>query len=380
MHKRVSIDFVFICLGLLLALGAAGSPAIGQTDLVDIAATNAQRTCTDPSLESGARCRAKVQAKLSATREDTKATLEVGWKRDSPGDASELLYGLTLSGPIGKSATRAELASFDGLGNAASLTFGLHWLSSNPVKQFEMTSKTWKTQNVGQLFDNHVIDECAARLGTPGACDTDDLLKLGKDQWLNFMREILGLSGSWLVGLEATLGSEKFDFADPETLADQSQTEESFKGSLSGGYLPLGSRTYYVGGRYTYQETHSGKPATEICQPLGDGGALQCKSVALGAPVKKGESLATIELRRYFNTASNGSAATRVPWAINPRLTWNLDSEELGVALPFYFFTDTEGNLNGGLSVEWRTDTEEVVVHAFFGGLSDLLGFRKSDD
>lgn len=379
MDRSVSIEFFFICLVLLLSLGAADSAAIAQDNLVDMAATNAQRTCTDPSLESGARCPAKVQAKLSATREDTKATLEVGWKRNSPNGSSELLYGLTLSGPIGKSATQAELASFDGLGNAANLAFGLHWLSSNPVKQFELTRKAWKTQNAGQAFDSHVIDECAALLGMTGACDTDDLLKLGKDQWLTFMRETLGLRGSWLVGLEATVGSEKFDFANAETLADQNRTEESFKGSLSGGYLPLGTHTYYIGGTYTYQETYSGNPATDICQPLRDGGTLQCKSVALGAPEKKSESLATIELRRYFNTANNESGVKR-PWAINPSLTWNLDSEELGVALPFYFFTDTKGNLNGGLSIEWRTDTDEVVVRAFLGGLSDLLGFRKPDD
>ena len=103
-----------------------------------------------------------MHAKLSATREDTKATLEVGWKHVSDQKASELLYGLTVAGPIRKSATGAELASFDGLANAVTATLGVHWLSSNPVRQFQLTSASWKKQkkNAGKSFDNHLIEKC----------------------------------------------------------------------------------------------------------------------------------------------------------------------------------------------------------------------------
>ena len=75
------------------------------------------------------------------------------------------------------------------------------------------------------------------------------------------MTEALGLRGSWLVELsKPPSGSEKFDFADPEMLADMSQTEESYKASVTAGRsAPRSSHTYFVGGGYTYQDNLQGE-------------------------------------------------------------------------------------------------------------------------
>lgn len=343
--------------------------------------------CKDPSLSSAARC-PEVQIKLSAVRDETRVDLEIGRLASKVGSRQgELRYGVAVGGPIGKKDERADPVSFDGLSDSATAGFSLYWLSSDPVAAFEAAAAERRTSldprfnSVDEFVgvscychrdesdrgceEDRLVELLAAYRDQQVECDSDDLVG---SQWDDFVSGTLGIGKrSWVFGLEAKAGSAKFKFSDSEGLEKSEVTRGSSSVSLATGYLPLKSKTYFVGLSVMHQQYYVAKPETEVCQPLGETGALTCANTALGGPDKKEEELARLELRRHFDWGFDGGLT------VNPTVTWNFDTDEVGLELPFYFLRDKDGKLNGGLAIAWRSDTDEITASAFLGSMSNWI-------
>jgi hypothetical protein len=76
-------------------------------------------------------------------------------------------------------------------------------------------------------------------------------------------------------------------------------------------------------------------------------------------------NIAQLEVRQYY---AGGQLA------INPRISRDFKQKVTGVEIPLYFLKDGKGNLNGGISPGWRSDTKAVTVLAFVGSMSNPLG------
>jgi len=321
-----------------------------------MAARGAANTAfTDPSLSSASRL-PRLQAILAATRTDTRAELEFGF-RSLPMASSELNTGLKLSGPISKDASEAKLATLEGLSDQAKLTFSLRLLTPRPESRFfsgdifiNALKTTWAAENSGKAVPNDII--------------LTDLPPNGQAQVL----KDTGLGrGLWLLGLEGVYAAPRtFKFAIPETLANAKEEHDGYSIAGSLGWLPLRQRSpYFFGVTYRREEGYQEQGKRNICTPFGVGGALGCSDIVLGAPAKQTKDLGQVEARLYFHGGE---------LAINPRFTRDFAHDVSGAELPLYFLKDSNGILNGGLAVGWRSDTREYTVSAFVGTMANPFG------
>lgn len=171
----------------------------------------------------------------------------------------------------------------------------------------------------------------------------------------------------WTLGFDGTAGQTTHKFVRQESL--ESATEKNLEWSLSGraGFFQQGLGFFLV--TYSYAESSAAAgPATEICRPLagttGEGGAIRCDNLIVGAPTHKTTSAITAELRRLVSNK----------FAMSPSVTYDFKADKegkhlWGVEVPLYFLTTAAAtNPTGGVRFGWRSDTREVTAVVFIGG------------
>lgn len=193
-------------------------------------------------------------------------------------------------------------------------------------------------------FDNQVLDA---------------LVKAGKVE-----REVLEtyrrgggqLQSLW--SLTAEVGRSEFNYFQLGTL--QHDTTVAIPWSIGGsmGFLTrrLGGVTLFSGGlRYE----HSSKPGsnTQLCLPLGTGGALQCRTQPIGAPTRKEAFIADVQARRFFGAR----------FAVNPTVSLRLNDGVLGLQMPVYFAGSTDGGLIAGATPSWNSEDDKFQLSVFVG-------------
>ena len=366
MHAHYSLF-----LATLLVLGVADpllSQETGETEeptLTQALLQGRQFNLTDPSLVSPASLPPSFQGILSATRDKTQVAVEIGL-RSLQVARSEFFSSVKVAGPIGEKDSEADLATLDGLANQATVALRVHLLTPSPDAVFgAFFASGDQTSQVGDELFN-LLSEALKKEGVTIA-DPTDLSTNDITEHRGAILDALGFGrGIKLFDLEAKYAAPKtFEFRSPTDLTKATERHDGYSISASAGILPLRKAFYFAGVTYRHEVEYKGKAEQQICTPLGTGGALQCSNLVLGAPAKKETHLGQVEMRRYFR---NGTLA------INPRYSYDFEGEVSGAELPFYFLRDETGRLNGGISVGWRSDTEEYVVSAFVGSMRNPFG------
>ena len=325
------------CSGILQAQPMHGAePDDPETAAVDLLAAKLAQPALVSPLDGP-----NAQFTLQSTSTDRTVSARVAFQLDDSA-LGDLLLDLKLSGPISSSG-ETRLADLDGLRTSTSVDIGVSWIrwhpSADPVQQQE------------------ICDEYKGTL--PGAeaagftCTLQDL-PAGSEYRRRFAHAI-----DWgtplILKLRYKVGRRDFHFVDPATLETDEATRTGYSITAAGGVLldALG----LVGFAYRYEEAFRAGAETQLCLPLGATGALACDPVQIGPPERRQAHVLQVELRRFF--------AERL--GVNPRISYEVKDAVVGLELPIYFLRDPDRGLNGGVSLGWRSDDDELVLSVFVG-------------
>jgi hypothetical protein len=168
-----------------------------------------------------------------------------------------------------------------------------------------------------------------------------------------------------VVGGSLKAGRSTFDFTDPSTFADHSETRGGWSASASVGRFQAGRLStllYYVNASFRHEEAFEGGAARNLCTPLGTSTSVFCRDISVGAPQRKSSDLVQLDARSFLGESVG----------LAPHVTFDLNERAWFVDVPVYL-RDMEGSFNGGVSIGWDSRGDRVVVGLFVGALPRLL-------
>ncbi|MEM9655136.1 MAG: hypothetical protein AAGA65_23795 [Actinomycetota bacterium] len=341
------------CIACLVVLLTGVAPSESQVKKDEVEAEASQVARTDPTLTSAIQEPAPAVA-LLATEDGGKISGRAGWGFG----AWDL--AVVLEAPFDKDDPETNLANLDGLAGSTVGTFQLtrEWVGDD---WFTVDSSsgllTGATQISAVCRDYNATVASAEQL--EGADCRYSKLKDKGPRWALEALKAMPLSISF-VGLSYSLSDSAFTFVDPETLVEGKATETNRSFGLSWWRYRQGF-TFGVG--YKRRETYKAGPKTELCQPLGENGALRCDDVQLGPPKKTEQDIASFDAKWQFNPSL----------ALNVRLLYDLEEDLFNPHVLLFFLPTKDGSiLNGGLDVSYDDD-EEFTARLFVGTKFELF-------
>ncbi len=319
---------------LLTALCAAGPLAAQAT--FDPASAAA-----DPLLKSTARSTAPGVALEFATEEQTARAQIGGRLGQSEGSLGH--WGLTVSGPLSKSGN-TTLATGEGLAAGTSAELLVRYASSPGTRKATAAE---------------ISRICQRYLNKPG-CSRPDLPGAGQRELDN-----LAFQTAWVFGASAKAGRTAFEFTDPTRFVDASEAHNGWSASASVGRIQAGALStflYYVGASYRHEDAYVGGGEQNVCTPIGASTSTVCREIAIGGPVRRRSDLVQLEARS-FPVAFIGLA---------PRATYEVNSAEWAFEIPIYL-RQSDAPFNGGVSVGWDSERDDVHVSLFVGAFAGLF-------
>jgi hypothetical protein len=134
-----------------------------------------------------------------------------------------------------------------------------------------------------------------------------------------------------------------------------------YGGTVFGGAL-LGRGLTAVSASYTYRRQYEEQNPITLIQPIAGTNLSRELTGADGPPERGTQSILGLQFRHAFPTPIGRNAQL----AISPELSVDLKNEAWSIDFPFYFATDSEGKLRGG-------------VRGFYLNQRDLMDGRRGD-
>jgi hypothetical protein len=217
---------------------------------------------------------------------------------------------------------------------------------------------------LGKRTQSHAPQQDPSDSGTqrplPQGCRRAELTEEGKD-----VLDAEAFTAVWAYGASVKVGRTSFDYTDPVTFADESETHDGWSASVSLGRFqdgPLSAILYYVGASYRHEEAYHGGSARNVCTPISGTTSTLCRDIAIGAPQRRSSDLVQVEARSFLGS-SVGMA---------PRATYEINEQAWFVDVPVYL-RNGSGPFNGGVSLGWDSVKDDIVVSLFVGALPRLL-------
>jgi hypothetical protein len=166
----------------------------------------------------------------------------------------------------------------------------------------------------------------------------------------------------FLAGASAQIAPENFSYLNETNLSEGKARHVSWSvGGMGGVLFP---NSIMVAVNYKRQVVYAANDETQVCSPIGLLSSLNCSPQIIGPPADPTRSNQTgVEVRKIFNQY----------FAISPRLTRDWTHQSTGVELPLFFFRDSTGGLNGGVSLGWRSDTKAFTASVFIGQVLGVI-------
>lgn len=221
-------------------------------------------------------------------------------------------HNLTLSSPVSKSANTTDLASQNGLANAATLSYGFYYFFT-PVQQQPSGHKA-------------------------------------------------PAPGGFVLGGAGKLGYQTFKYVDTTSLKSASVNERPWSGSVYGGWQPKFAEQILFLLREEYQSSYDDAKNGTICPVTAGATQLNCASGALGTPTNKIVRLATFEFRHQLGSFAYAFAFHR-----------DSHSGVNSVEIPVYLFQNGKGGLSGGFTAGWRSDPNTKTFGIFAAAPFSLI-------
>ncbi|MFZ6012527.1 MAG: hypothetical protein ACOYXT_19445 [Bacteroidota bacterium] len=253
---------------------------------------------------------------------------------------------VALSSPISKNGITRPATS-DGLASDGKITIGFQY------KKWSHAPKEKQIINVLKEF------------GVEGFMD----IKEKKDKIKALRKLNLGLP--WFIGVTGNAGKQDVEYANDETLAIIEEKEKhSFVGSIYGGFYTGFALKTLVRFIVSYESYYKQNQKNEYLLTFNGGSSLIKRELAIGAPVKKSETLFRAELVKEF----------QIPVGINPSVTYRQNSSDVVIDIPIYLAQQQkEGkllSLNGGIYFNYVSSLNKPFTMGVFIGTSvdELLG------
>jgi len=161
----------------------------------------------------------------------------------------------------------------------------------------------------------------------------------------------------WILAAQVSAGDKSFKFLDATTLERGRTDGTAYSLTASLGRLHLGSQDFYYGIGYSDEHSFQAGDRTQICQPIGTTGALQCSNETLGAPSRTHEKITFAEMRSLIYGK----------FGVHPRISYDYEESVVGYQLQLYFIPNADKALTGGLDLGYRNDTHDFTVGLFVG-------------
>jgi hypothetical protein len=290
----------------------------------------------DPSLQSllGS---TTPQVTLGSSAEDKTVTARLGVH------VRDFLLDLKLSGPISGGSKDVRLADLDGLRGSTTADFGVSWIRwhprANPLRQQRICdayTKDWPAE-AAKKFD-------CSYLGFPAGSE---------------FRHRYASAIDWGIPLvldaRFRVGKKSFDYVELPDLVSSRVSHVNYSTSASFGVLTRVVGLVAV--HFRYENAFRAAGSSQICSPLESTSSLRCEDLVLGAPRRHVARVAQAEIRRFFGSR----------FGVNPRVGYEIRRSTTALELPIYFLRDREHGLNGGISLGWRSDTEQFGMSIFVG-------------
>ena len=315
-------------------------------------------------------------AEITASQQSSKATIRAGFDGTVASSNSlakmHLLswnWSVTGSAPIGTGSDPTQVATLDGLSDAAQLAAKAQWVYGAYLSPTESERKPLKEQidkavglvNEDLLKSTPVDREQKLEKLKKRGCKIDkekvavgystnmaDCLLSKSDA--NRYRRLFFPEKSMLIipGLSATAASKNYKYLDVALDKNVSSTRTPWSVQA---FLGFHTRDSLVTIGYRYDKSYKDADQGSLC-PVATGSMTQCKAGPLGPPSNKAQSVPFVEYRH--RVSSN--------FAVAPIANYDTRKSVLGISLPLYFVPDATGNLSGGIAVGWRNDQGGLQV------------------
>ena len=166
-------------------------------------------------------------------------------------------------------------------------------------------------------------------------------------------------SGYWSFGLQGSIGSDKYDFVTPGTLAAGERRMTAYAATLGiGYYLPDAVTAIKFAAEYSSGAEDLDKQV--VCKTVVVTPADDCKFALPRAPGREEALVLRGEVRRFF-PFSNGKGG------IGAALTGSVDtlSGDYGVELPIYLSLPGDTPVLPGITFKYNSDEDDFSVGIF---------------
>lgn len=270
-------------------------------------------------------------------------------------------WSIVVNAPLDKSSSTTDLVNLNGLANVFTVGLEFSRLSFRKSKEGSIDGKIRrdeiceemrkiKTEKLGKTGDLPGNKNC-------GGGDVAAYLPLRYDEFKNTFLDPTKWQTQWGAGFK--IGEETFKFMDPDDFG-KSSTDEVF-GSVKFYYnfLPPSGQTMYGVGIELQREFKASASQTRC--PSG-GGVVVCQTGAFAKPNEIDKELIHFEVRRRLDEH-----------AIAVKLIHDLESEVSALEVPVYIIEDKKEQLNGGIRIGYRDDTDEIEIGLFVGSSFGLF-------
>ncbi len=178
---------------------------------------------------------------------------------------------------------------------------------------------------------------------------------------------------TWLLGGEASVGYQKFDFFDMATAAKNNSTKTPWSASAYIGWI-WGADAPLLLAKIAYEDSFkAGKSGTLCSVPAPVPPVLACVTGAIGVPKEEQGFVTTLELRRELKLDGALNDIGIDSLGIDAKFSYDTKSDVYAFDLPLSFAVDDKGNLVGGVDFGWQSDHHEFIAGIFLNSAFSLL-------
>ena len=352
---------------LLLASGALATSAAAQPPIAADPQANARPNDLVPPAPAG-RSEQLLDGfdfELAISDDEPSASVQYGqytvrnrFDQDGRGKQLSESWAIKLSVPVGGDSDLTSGATLDALGDGPKATF------TYSLFGFKSAAQNFNSPKFKAIMRD-------ARRGCERAATTEeakaDCRNAGPSQEFaeehsSYSIAAIGralFSSMWRVGVEGSVGINRFEYFAPVTLAEQDKTKAQYSGAVFAALYPAGALSALIG-KAEYQHGYEAADDAILCKPVVTDPKADCVHGAPAAPSKLERLNLSAEYRHVVPIGNDGAA-----FAFSPKGTVDALSGEYSIELPVYFIPTWDLPISPGASVSYSGEKDKVSFGLF---------------
>jgi hypothetical protein len=155
-------------------------------------------------------------------------------------------------------------------------------------------------------------------------------------------------------GVQLTANAKEFEYFNT-AFATEKKNHTGYGAKIAYGYFPR-RRVRFFGGDIAYESAYKPQDPANICVPVPDSAATQCKTLAVGEPKHQKNLIVSLEARTFLGTRAG----------FIPRVHYEFKKRDVSIEVPIFFLHDADGAFNGGLTFAWQPEAKGSAFSANF--------------